>query len=131
MNTDADGLTRISRINANEPMHADFLRGARAPRVQCSAPSRNTRELARRNAFDLTPTSLTSDFVGVFGTASHGTLIILHAVHGLTLIYAGLFSAAVTFATNWLALVPWRQAKGKHWTERARVYHPVRIAAGT
>src|SRR5438270_4845956 len=80
MNTDADGLTRISRINANEPMHADFLRGARAPRVQCSAPSRNTRELARRNAFDLTPTSLTSDFVGVFGTASHGTLIILHAV---------------------------------------------------
>ena len=65
----------------------------------------------------------------VFGTASHGTLIILHAVHGLTLIYAGLFSAAVAFATNWLALIPWRQAKGKHWTERARVYHPVRIAA--
>src|SRR2546430_7107966 len=42
--TDEGGLTRIPRISANEPMHADFLRGAHAPRVQCSAPSRNTRE---------------------------------------------------------------------------------------
>src|SRR6266513_2542419 len=62
MNTDANELTRISQINANALMHADFLWGAHAPRVQCSAPSRNTRELARRNAFDPSPTSLTSDF---------------------------------------------------------------------
>ena len=51
-------------------MHADFLRGAHAPRVQCSAPSRNTRELARRNAFDLSPVRLTSDFRFQLSTCS-------------------------------------------------------------
>src|SRR2546425_9777737 len=45
------------------------------------------------------------------------------------LISAGLLSAAVIFATNWVALVPWRRSKGRHWTERARLYYPVRIAA--
>jgi Zn-dependent protease with chaperone function len=50
-------------------------------------------------------------------------------VKGLMLLYAGLLSVAVTFATNWLALIPWRRARGRHWTERARLYHPVRIAA--
>jgi len=47
-----------------------------------------------------------------FATASHGTRTILHDVKGLMLIYAGLLSAAVIFATNWLALIPWRRAKG-------------------
>ena len=51
-------------------MHADFLRGAHAPRVQCSAPSRNTPELARRNAFDLSPVRLTSDFRFQLSTCS-------------------------------------------------------------
>src|SRR5881394_2945441 len=54
---------------------------------------------------------------------------ILLVLNGLTLIYAGLISTVVTFATNWLALIPWRQAKGRHWTDRARAYHPVRVAA--
>ena len=54
-----------------------------------------------------------------------------HAVKGLMLIFAGLLSAAIAFVTNWLALVPWRQAKGRHWTDRARVYHPVRVAAAS
>ena len=45
------------------------------------------------------------------------------------LISAGLLSAAITFATNWVALVPWRRSRGRHWTERARLYYPVRIAA--
>src|SRR4051812_6251018 len=32
---------------------------------------------------------------------------------------------------NWLALIPWRRAHDNHWTERARVYHPARIAAAS
>jgi len=49
---------------------------------------------------------------------------------GLMFIFsAGLISAVIIFATNWLALIPWRGAKGKHWTERARLYYPVRNAA--
>ncbi len=45
--------------------------------------------------------------------------------------YAGLVSVAIVLTTNWLALIPWRRAKGQHWTERARVYHPVRAAAAS
>ena len=49
---------------------------------------------------------------------------------GLWLIPAGLLAAAtLSFVTNWLALIPWRRAKHQHWTDRARLYHPVRIAA--
>src|SRR6266478_557302 len=51
------------------------------------------------------------------------------AMRALMLLYAGLISAALTFVTNWLALIPWRRAEGQHWTECARLYHPVRIAA--
>jgi Zn-dependent protease with chaperone function len=50
-------------------------------------------------------------------------------VTGLILLWAGLGAALVTFASNWLALIPWRRARELHWTERARLYHPVRIAA--
>ena len=47
------------------------------------------------------------------------------------LIYAGLLSVVLAFTTNWLALIPWRRAKDRHWTERARVCHPVRTAASS
>src|SRR5437016_93075 len=48
-----------------------------------------------------------------FGAASHGALTILHGVKALMLVYAGLLSAAVTFATNWPALIPWRPVELK------------------
>jgi Zn-dependent protease with chaperone function len=35
----------------------------------------------------------------------------------------------LTWATNWLALMPWRRAKDAHWTERARLLFPVRASA--
>jgi Zn-dependent protease with chaperone function len=47
------------------------------------------------------------------------------------LIGAGLLAAALTFTINWLALIPWRRAKGRHWTERARLCYPARVAAGS
>ncbi len=47
----------------------------------------------------------------------------------LVLLLAAMISALIAFATNWLALIPWRRARDKHWTERARLYHPVRTAA--
>lgn len=34
---------------------------------------------------------------------------------------------SVTFIGNWLALIPWRRAKGQHWTERARLLFPVSV----
>lgn len=49
--------------------------------------------------------------------------------NGLVLMAVALIAAVLTFAGNWLALIPWRRARGRHWTERARVYHPVRVAA--
>jgi Zn-dependent protease with chaperone function len=45
------------------------------------------------------------------------------------LIGAGLLAAAITLTINWLALIPWRRAKDRHWTERARLYYPIRSAA--
>lgn len=33
------------------------------------------------------------------------------------------------FATNWLALIPWRRNKNKHWSEQARLLSPARAAA--
>ena len=50
-------------------------------------------------------------------------------IKGLILLCLGLLSAALTFVTNWLALIPWRKTRNQHWTERARAYYPVRIAA--
>jgi Zn-dependent protease with chaperone function len=38
--------------------------------------------------------------------------------------------AAMTIILNWLALIPFRRSKGKHWTERARRLHPARVNAG-
>lgn len=35
----------------------------------------------------------------------------------------------VAWATNWLALIPWRRTKDAHWTERARFLFPVRASA--
>jgi Zn-dependent protease with chaperone function len=49
----------------------------------------------------------------------------------LMLVAIGLLSALLTFAMNWLALIPWRKAKGQHWSERARVYHPAKVAAAS
>ena len=53
----------------------------------------------------------------------------ISGVQAVMLITAGLLSAALAFITNWLALIPWRRAKGQHWSERARLYFPVRVAA--
>jgi Zn-dependent protease with chaperone function len=53
----------------------------------------------------------------------------LGPVKWLMLPGAALFAAALVFVANWLALIPWRRARNAHWTERARVYHPVRVAA--
>jgi Zn-dependent protease with chaperone function len=47
----------------------------------------------------------------------------------------GLGSLAVggllIYATNWLALRPWRKARADHWTEQARLLFPVRSSAAT
>jgi len=43
--------------------------------------------------------------------------------------YAHHCRAALAFITNWLALIPWRRAKKQHWSERARLYFLVRVAA--
>src|SRR5947209_13823596 len=37
-------------------------------------------------------------------------------------------AALFVWAINWLALIPFRRSKGKHWTERARVLYPARVA---
>src|SRR5438105_11102212 len=38
-------------------------------------------------------------------------------------------AAIFVIAVNWLALIPFRRSKGKHWTERARVLYPASVAA--
>ena len=38
--------------------------------------------------------------------------------------------AAMAMILNWLALIPFRHSKGKHWTERARRLYPARVNAG-
>jgi Zn-dependent protease with chaperone function len=50
-------------------------------------------------------------------------------VKSLILFEAAAFSAAFACIANWLALIPWRRAKERHWTERARLYYPVRASA--
>jgi len=35
----------------------------------------------------------------------------------------------LTWALNWLELIPWRRAANEHWTKRARRLYPARIAA--
>jgi Zn-dependent protease with chaperone function len=50
-------------------------------------------------------------------------------VKDVMLLGVALCSAAVTFGANWLALIPWRRARGQHWTEQARWFWPVRVAA--
>ncbi|HEY1788895.1 MAG TPA: M48 family metalloprotease [Verrucomicrobiae bacterium] len=47
----------------------------------------------------------------------------------IILITAFLLAAGATFATNWLALIPWRRSRDKHWTEQARLVYPVFTAA--
>ena len=49
----------------------------------------------------------------------------------LKLLCIALFSALLTFVMNWLSLIPWRRARGQHWTERARLYHPARMGAAS
>jgi Zn-dependent protease with chaperone function len=53
---------------------------------------------------------------------------VLH-LNGFIIIGAGLLAAGVTFVTNWLALIPWRRSKRKHWSEQARLVYPVVVAA--
>jgi hypothetical protein len=50
-------------------------------------------------------------------------------MNGLVLIGAFLLAAGVTLVTNWLALIPWRANKDKHWSEQARLVYPVFVAA--
>jgi len=58
-----------------------------------------------------------------------GRALRIDAVKVLVLVSSGLVAALVTFAANWLALIPWRRARNEHWTERARLYYPARVAA--
>ena len=39
-------------------------------------------------------------------------------------------AATLVWLLNWMALIPFRRAKDAHWTERARVLYPARVAAG-
>ncbi len=41
----------------------------------------------------------------------------------------GLIAALLAFAMNWVALTGWRRSANQHWTEQARLFHPVRVAA--
>jgi Zn-dependent protease with chaperone function len=50
-------------------------------------------------------------------------------LNGFIIIGAGILAAGVTFFTNRLALIPWRRNRGKHWSEQARLVHPVIVAA--
>lgn len=47
----------------------------------------------------------------------------------MILIGAAVLAAGVTLVTNWLALIPWRRSKARHWSEQARVLYPVRMTA--
>jgi len=51
-------------------------------------------------------------------------------VKGLVLLGTVCLAGGLAWATNWLALIPWRRSAGRHWTERARVLFPVRAACG-
>jgi hypothetical protein len=42
---------------------------------------------------------------------------------------AALLASGMTFASNCLALIPWRHSRGQHWSEQARLLHPARVAA--
>lgn len=66
---------------------------------------------------------------GEFGFIFGGVMVSLLNLNGLILICAGLLAAAVTSVANWLALIPWRQTKAKHWSEQARVVYPALAAA--
>ena len=46
------------------------------------------------------------------GAEQHSILIVVVAL---------LVSAVAVFATNWLALIPWRRNRDKHWPEQARL----------
>jgi len=48
---------------------------------------------------------------------------------GLILIGAFLLSAGAISVANWMALIPWRRNKDKHWSEQARLAYPVIVAA--
>ena len=67
--------------------------------------------------------------LAVFSFACGWPLVSCAGVNGLIIFGAGLLTVVLTFACNWLALIPWRRSLGKHWTERARLYHPVHAAA--
>ena len=47
----------------------------------------------------------------------------------LIVISAFALTAFSVFVTNWLALMPWRRTKDKHWSEQARLAYPVIVAA--
>jgi Zn-dependent protease with chaperone function len=47
----------------------------------------------------------------------------------IVIIGAFLLSASVIFVANWLALIPWRRNRDKHWSEQARLVFPVVVAA--
>lgn len=44
---------------------------------------------------------------------------------------AFMLAACTVFTTNWLALIPWRNSKGMHWSEQARLLYPAAMAART
>src|ERR1043166_744028 len=65
------------------------------------------------------PTNLCQDGKGSVLRRSAASTT-LEAVKIVMLIYLSILSAAIVFATNWLALIPWRRARTGHWTERDR-----------
>jgi Zn-dependent protease with chaperone function len=52
-------------------------------------------------------------------------------MNSLIFVQLGILSGCIAFLTNWLALIPWRRAKKLPWSERARLHHPVLVAAAS
>ena len=52
-------------------------------------------------------------------------------VNGVILLVSFLAATGLVWGTNWIALWPWREAKGRHWSEQARALYPAMVAART
>ena len=51
------------------------------------------------------------------------------ALEALIPVWCRAGAAAVDWLLNLVAIIPFRRAKDSHWTERARVLYPARVAA--
>jgi Zn-dependent protease with chaperone function len=64
-----------------------------------------------------------------FGLGASGGGCYPYCGNHVTILACFLAAGVVVYSLNWLALIPWRRTAGAHWTERARVLYPVRVAA--